>query len=65
MKRDVIPDNTPSAAQGWFFNTRREKFKDKRLREAFINAFDFEWTNATTSCMGHIKEPVPFSRTRT
>jgi microcin C transport system substrate-binding protein len=47
IRRDVIPDNTPSAAQGWFFNTRREKFKDKRLREAFINAFDFEWTNAT------------------
>jgi microcin C transport system substrate-binding protein len=46
-KREVLPDHTPSAAQGWFFNTRREKFKDKRLREAFINAFDFEWTNAT------------------
>src|SRR5204863_10034271 len=38
-------DDTPSGAQGWFFNTRREKFKDKRLREAFIYAFDFEWTN--------------------
>jgi len=47
VKRDVIPDDTPSGAQGWFFNTRREKFKDKRLREAFINAFDFEWTNKT------------------
>ena len=46
VKRDVIPDTTPSAAQGWFFNMRREKFKDKRLREAFIDAFDFEWTNA-------------------
>jgi microcin C transport system substrate-binding protein len=45
VKRDVIPDDTPSGAQGWFFNTRREKFKDKRLREAFIDAFDFEWTN--------------------
>src|SRR2546429_784351 len=45
VKRDVIPDDTPSGAQGWFFNTRREKFKDKRLREAFIYAFDFEWTN--------------------
>jgi ABC-type oligopeptide transport system substrate-binding subunit len=32
-------------AQGWFFNTRRDRFKDKRLREAFIYAFDFEWTN--------------------
>ena len=47
VRRDVIPDHTPSGAQGWFFNTRREKFKDKRLREAFINAFDFEWTNKT------------------
>jgi microcin C transport system substrate-binding protein len=47
VKRDVIPDDTPSGAQGWFFNTRREKFKDKRLREAFIYAFDFEWTNKT------------------
>jgi microcin C transport system substrate-binding protein len=45
VKRDVIPDNTPSGAQGWFFNTRRDVFKDKRLREAFIYAFDFEWTN--------------------
>ena len=47
VKRDVIPDDTPSGAQGWFFNTRREKLKDKRLREAFIDAFDFEWTNKT------------------
>jgi microcin C transport system substrate-binding protein len=45
VKRDIIPDNTPSGAQGWFFNTRRDVLKDKRLREAFIYAFDFEWTN--------------------
>jgi microcin C transport system substrate-binding protein len=47
VKRDVIADHTPSGAQGWFFNTRRQKFSDKRLREAFIDAFDFEWTNKT------------------
>jgi len=47
VKRDVIPDDTPSGAQGWFFNTRREKLKDRRLREAFVYAFDFEWTNKT------------------
>ena len=45
VKRDVIPDATPSGAQGWFINMRREKFKDRRLREALIDAFDFEWTN--------------------
>jgi microcin C transport system substrate-binding protein len=47
VKRDVIPDHTASAAQGWYFNTRQEKFRDKRVREAFIDAFDFEWVNAT------------------
>lgn len=45
VKRRVIPDETPSGAQGWFMNTRREKFKDPRVREALIDAFDFEWTN--------------------
>jgi microcin C transport system substrate-binding protein len=43
--RREIPDDTPSGAQGWFMNMRREKFKDRRLREALIDAFDFEWTN--------------------
>jgi microcin C transport system substrate-binding protein len=47
VKKDVLPDDTPSGAQGWFINTRREKFKDARLREALIYAFDFEWTNKT------------------
>jgi len=45
VKRDVLPDDTPSGAQGWFINMRREKFQDRRLREALIDAFDFEWTN--------------------
>jgi microcin C transport system substrate-binding protein len=47
VKRDIIPDQTPSGAQGWFINTRRAKFKDTRVREALIDAFDFEWTNKT------------------
>ena len=45
VKREVLPDLTPSGAQGWFINTRREKFKDLRVREAIGLAFDFEWTN--------------------
>jgi len=47
VKRDVLPDDTPSGAQGWFINTRRPKFADPRLREALTDAFDFEWTNKT------------------
>ena len=45
VKRMVLRDDTPSGAQGWFINTRRNKFKDRRVREALIDAFDFEWTN--------------------
>jgi microcin C transport system substrate-binding protein len=45
VKREVLPDETPSGAQGWFLNTRRAKFKDPKLREALVYAFDFEWTN--------------------
>jgi microcin C transport system substrate-binding protein len=45
VKREVVPDLTPSGAQGWFMNTRRRQFKDPRVREAIILAFDYEWTN--------------------
>ena len=45
VKQDVIPDDTPSGAQGWFINVRLEKFREPRLREALVDAFDFEWTN--------------------
>ncbi|PAF42731.1 ABC transporter substrate-binding protein [Helicobacter sp. 11S03491-1] len=35
----------PSGMQGFFFNTRRDIFKDIRVREALFYAFDFEWSN--------------------
>jgi microcin C transport system substrate-binding protein len=47
VKREVLKDETPSGAQGWFINTRRPKFQNIKLREALIYAFDFEWTNRT------------------
>jgi len=43
--RMEMPDDTPSGAQGWFFNLRRPQFQDIRVREAINFAFDFEWTN--------------------
>jgi len=47
VKQAMLPDDTPSGGQGWFMNTRREKFQNRALREAIIDAFDFEWTNKT------------------
>lgn len=41
----AIPDNTAVSTQGWYFNTRRYKFRDRRVREAIAILFDFEWTN--------------------
>lgn len=45
LKLLTLPDDRPSGAQGFFINTRREKFSDPRVRKALDHAFDFEWTN--------------------
>lgn len=45
MVRDLLPDDRPSGAQGFFINTRRAKFRDRRVRRALDHAFDFEWSN--------------------
>ncbi|MFY9953598.1 extracellular solute-binding protein [Bradyrhizobium sp.] len=60
VKMETLPDETPSGAQGWFINTRREKFKDPRVREALIQAFDFEWTNKTIMYGAYARTHSPF-----
>jgi microcin C transport system substrate-binding protein len=60
VKRETLPDETPSGAQGWFINTRREKFKDPRVREALDLAFDFEWTNKTIMYGAYARTQSPF-----
>jgi len=60
VKRETLPDETPSGGQGWFFNTRRDKFKDPKVREAIILAFDFEWTNKTVMYGAYARTVSPF-----
>src|SRR5215475_4213895 len=60
VKMEVVPDDTPSGAQGWFINTRRDKFKDPRVREALAYAFDFEWTNKTIMYGAYGRTRSPF-----
>ena len=45
VKKELLHNGAPTGSQGWYFNTRREPFKDPRIREALGLAFDFEWTN--------------------
>jgi microcin C transport system substrate-binding protein len=60
VKLETLPDDTPSGAQGWFINLRREKFRDPRVREALIQAFDFEWTNKTIMYGAYARTHSPF-----
>ncbi len=45
IKRETLPDERPSGVQAFFFNVRRDKFRDARVRAALDLAFDYEWTN--------------------
>ena len=60
VKREMLPDETPSGAQGWFINTRRDKFKDLQVREALVQAFDFEWANKSIMYGAYARTVSPF-----
>lgn len=45
IKKRLFKHALPGGMQGFFMNTRRELFKDLRVREALFYAFDFEWAN--------------------
>ena len=43
--KSEIPHELPLGIQGWLFNTRRPQFRDRRVREALGQVFDFQWMN--------------------
>ena len=43
--KELIQHENPQGMQGFAFNIRKEKFKDRRVRKALSYAFDFEWSN--------------------
>ena len=45
INKELINHENPQGMQAFAFNTRKELFKDKRVRKALSYAFDFEWTN--------------------
>ena len=49
--------------QGFWFNTRRSKFADPKVRHALAYAFDFEWTNTNLFYGQYTRSPSYFSNT--
>ncbi len=45
LNKTLIPHKIPRGMQGFLFNTRLEKFSDRRVREAIGLTLDFEWMN--------------------
>lgn len=43
--REELADGSPPTPSGFVFNLLRDKFQDKRVREAIALAYNFEWTN--------------------
>jgi microcin C transport system substrate-binding protein len=43
--KEDITHQIPTGMQGFIFNTRRDVFKDPKVREAISYLFDFEWAN--------------------
>jgi microcin C transport system substrate-binding protein len=49
VKMVTMPHSNTLPMQGVIFNLRKEQFRDRKFREAFIHLIDFEWFNKTLS----------------
>lgn len=47
VKRETLPDGSLPTAGGYYFNLRKDKFQDIRVRRAITRMFNFEWSNET------------------
>ena len=45
VKKEALPQSLPTGMQAFAMNTRRGVFKDKRVRQAMDEVFDFQWMN--------------------
>jgi len=60
IKRELTHKNN-AGMQGFAFNTRRDKFKDVRVRRALSLAYDFEWANAKLFYNQYVRADSYFS----
>lgn len=45
FKKITLTHGLPAGMQGFYLNTRKPYLQDIRVREAILQAFDFEWSN--------------------
>lgn len=45
VKKETVATRLPNGMQGYAINSRRPLFTDRRVREALVEVFDFEWMN--------------------
>jgi microcin C transport system substrate-binding protein len=60
IKREM-PHENPQGMQSFAFNTRREMFQDRRVRQALSYAFDFEWSNQNLFYNAYTRTPSYFA----
>lgn len=63
LVKELIAHELPTGMQGFWFNTRRDKFADRKVREALAYAFDFEWTNTNLFYGQYTRTKSYFSNT--
>jgi microcin C transport system substrate-binding protein len=59
--KEEIKNELPTGMQGFVFNTRRDIFKDPRVRQALAYAFDFEWSNKNVAYNSYERSRSYFS----
>lgn len=59
--KTTLRHNNTAGMQGFAFNTRREIFKDDRVRRALILAYDFDWANSLLFYNQYVRNDSYFS----
>ncbi len=63
LVKEEIPHEQGTGMQAFVFNTRRDIFKDVRVRQALGLLFDFEWTNKNLFYGAYTRSKSYFSNT--
>ena len=64
IKKQAVMHNRPATTQFFAFNTRKEKFADRKVRQAIGYAFNFPWANKNLFYDQYLRLDSFFANTR-